>query len=52
MKTRKIGKTELEVTEMSFGAAARGGLYRACPRRTGNGNAGKLLGRAASAIST
>ncbi|WP_086996853.1 aldo/keto reductase [Rhizobium sullae] len=32
MKTRKIGKTELNVTEISFGAAALGGLYRACPR--------------------
>ncbi|PDS36741.1 pyridoxal 4-dehydrogenase [Rhizobium anhuiense] len=32
MKTRKIGKTKLEVTEISFGAAALGGLYRACPR--------------------
>ena len=32
MKTRKIGKTELEVTEISIGAAALGGLYRACPR--------------------
>ncbi|WP_337267934.1 aldo/keto reductase [Oryzifoliimicrobium ureilyticus] len=32
MKTRKIGKTDLDVTEISFGAAALGGLYRACPR--------------------
>ena len=32
MKTRRIGKTKLEVTEISFGAAALGGLYRACPR--------------------
>ncbi|RFB98956.1 pyridoxal 4-dehydrogenase [Rhizobium leguminosarum bv. trifolii] len=32
MKTRRIGKTGLEVTEISFGAAALGGLYRACPR--------------------
>ncbi|WP_411197039.1 aldo/keto reductase [Rhizobium sp.] len=32
MQTRKIGKTKLEVTEISFGAAALGGLYRACPR--------------------
>jgi D-threo-aldose 1-dehydrogenase len=32
MKTRRIGRTELEVTEVSFGAAALGGLYRACPR--------------------
>ncbi len=32
MKTRRIGQTGLEVTEVSFGAAALGGLYRACPR--------------------
>lgn len=32
MKTRRIGKTKLEVTEISFGAAALGGLYRLCPR--------------------
>ncbi len=32
MKTRRIGRTELEVTEVSFGGAALGGLYRACPR--------------------
>ncbi|MBX4973031.1 aldo/keto reductase [Rhizobium lentis] len=32
MKTRRIGKTGLEVTEISFGAAALGGLYRECPR--------------------
>ncbi|MET0747904.1 MAG: aldo/keto reductase [Rhizobium sp.] len=32
MKRRKIGRTALEVTEISFGAAALGGLYRACPR--------------------
>lgn len=32
MKTRRIGKTDLQVTEISFGAAALGGLYRACPR--------------------
>lgn len=32
MKTRRIGKTKLEVTEISFGAAALGGLYRECPR--------------------
>lgn len=32
MKKRRIGRTELEVTEISFGAAALGGLYRACPR--------------------
>ena len=33
MKTRRIGRTALEVTEISFGAAALGGLYRACPRK-------------------
>ncbi|OWV96150.1 pyridoxal 4-dehydrogenase [Rhizobium sp. R72] len=32
MKTRRIGQTELEVTEVSFGGAALGGLYRTCPR--------------------
>ncbi|MDM9626250.1 aldo/keto reductase [Rhizobium sp. S152] len=32
MKTRRIGRTDLAVTEVSFGAAALGGLYRACPR--------------------
>ncbi|MEF0940966.1 aldo/keto reductase [Rhizobium sp. BR 362] len=32
MKRRRIGRTSLEVTEFSFGAAALGGLYRACPR--------------------
>ncbi len=32
MIRRKIGRTALEVTEISFGAAALGGLYRACPR--------------------
>ncbi|MEZ2131177.1 MULTISPECIES: aldo/keto reductase [unclassified Sinorhizobium] len=32
MKTRRIGRTKLEVTEISFGAAALGGLFRACPR--------------------
>ena len=32
MKTRQIGTTELSVTENSFGTAALGGLYRACPR--------------------
>ncbi|WP_075291898.1 aldo/keto reductase [Pararhizobium arenae] len=31
MKTRQIGKTALKVTEYSFGTAALGGLYRACP---------------------
>ncbi len=32
MKTRRIGATDLEVTELGFGCAALGGLYRACPR--------------------
>ncbi|MDI7861740.1 aldo/keto reductase [Rhizobiaceae bacterium n13] len=32
MKKRTIGKTALAVTEYSFGTAALGGLYRACPR--------------------
>ncbi|MGH6760560.1 MAG: aldo/keto reductase [Phyllobacterium sp.] len=32
MKTRKIGDTALSVTEISFGGAALGGLYRACSR--------------------
>ncbi|KQT54098.1 pyridoxal 4-dehydrogenase [Aureimonas sp. Leaf454] len=32
MKRRRIGRTELEVTEVSFGGAAIGGLYRAVPR--------------------
>ena len=32
MRTRTIGKTGLAVTEFSFGTAALGGLYRACPR--------------------
>ncbi|WFP78129.1 aldo/keto reductase [Mesorhizobium sp. WSM4906] len=32
MNKRRIGKTALEVTEISFGGAAIGGLYRACPR--------------------
>jgi len=32
MNRRKIGRTALEVTEISFGAAALGGLFRACPR--------------------
>jgi D-threo-aldose 1-dehydrogenase len=32
MKTRKIGKTDLEVTEYSFGTAPLGGMYRTCPR--------------------
>ncbi|MFK0161399.1 aldo/keto reductase [Rhizobium sp. NPDC090279] len=32
MKTRTIGKTGLEVTEIGFGTAALGGFYRTCPR--------------------
>ncbi|WP_275786771.1 aldo/keto reductase [Pararhizobium gei] len=32
MKTRKIGKTDLAVTEYSFGTAPLGGMYRSCPR--------------------
>lgn len=32
MRTRTIGKAGLAVTEFSFGTAALGGLYRACPR--------------------
>ncbi|MET2830220.1 aldo/keto reductase [Mesorhizobium shangrilense] len=32
MQKRRIGRTALEVTEVSFGGAALGGLYRACPR--------------------
>ncbi|WP_192364901.1 aldo/keto reductase [Mesorhizobium mediterraneum] len=32
MKKRRIGATALDVTEVSFGGAAVGGLYRACPR--------------------
>ncbi|WLS03794.1 aldo/keto reductase [Shinella oryzae] len=32
MKTRTIARTGLAVTEFSFGTAALGGLYRACPR--------------------
>ncbi len=32
MEKRRIGRTALEVTEVSFGGAAIGGLYRACPR--------------------
>jgi D-threo-aldose 1-dehydrogenase len=34
MKTRRIGRTALEVTETGFGGAAIGGLYRACARDT------------------
>ncbi|RWP76612.1 aldo/keto reductase [Mesorhizobium sp.] len=32
MKKRRVGSTALEITEVSFGGAAVGGLYRACPR--------------------
>lgn len=32
MQTRKIGQTDLSVTEYSFGAAGLGGLYRECTR--------------------
>ncbi|TIO08585.1 aldo/keto reductase [Mesorhizobium sp.] len=32
MKKRRIGATALDVTEVSFGGAAVGGLYRACSR--------------------
>ncbi len=32
MQTRRIGRTELSVTEYSFGAAGLGGLYRECTR--------------------
>jgi D-threo-aldose 1-dehydrogenase len=32
MKKRCVGSTALEITEVSFGGAAIGGLYRACPR--------------------
>ncbi|RWK41065.1 aldo/keto reductase [Mesorhizobium sp.] len=32
MKKRRVGSTGLEITEVSFGGAAVGGLYRACPR--------------------
>ncbi|RWO23423.1 aldo/keto reductase [Mesorhizobium sp.] len=34
MKKRRVGSTGLEITEVSFGGAAVGGLYRACPRET------------------
>jgi D-threo-aldose 1-dehydrogenase len=33
MNKRRIGKTALDVTEISFGGAALGGLYRACSRQ-------------------
>ncbi|BCH35424.1 L-fucose dehydrogenase [Mesorhizobium sp. L-8-10] len=32
MRTRRVGDTALEVTEIGFGGTAIGGLYRACPR--------------------
>ena len=32
MRSRSVGKTGLQVTEISFGAAPLGGLYRICPR--------------------
>ena len=32
MNVRKIGQTDLSVTEYSFGTAPLGGMYRACPR--------------------
>ncbi|TJW45583.1 MAG: aldo/keto reductase, partial [Mesorhizobium sp.] len=32
MKKRRVGSTSLEITEVSFGGAAVGGLYRGCPR--------------------
>jgi D-threo-aldose 1-dehydrogenase len=32
MNKRRLGQTTLEVTEISFGGAALGGLYRACSR--------------------
>lgn len=32
MQTRKIGQTDLSVTEYSFGTAPLGGMYRACRR--------------------
>ena len=34
MNLRKIGQTDLSVTEYSFGTAPLGGMYRACPRET------------------
>jgi D-threo-aldose 1-dehydrogenase len=32
MNKRRIGQTKLEITEIGFGGASLGGLYRACPR--------------------
>lgn len=34
MRKRRIGDAALDVTEISFGGTAIGGLYRACPRET------------------
>ncbi|ANK74308.1 MULTISPECIES: aldo/keto reductase [Ensifer] len=34
MQTRRIGRTDLSVTEFSFGAAGLGGLYRECTRES------------------
>lgn len=34
MQFRKIGQTDLSVSEYSFGTAPLGGMYRACPRET------------------
>jgi D-threo-aldose 1-dehydrogenase len=34
MNKRRIGRTTLETTEIGFGGASLGGLYRACPRET------------------
>lgn len=34
MLFRKIGQTDLSVSEYSFGTAPLGGMYRACPRET------------------
>ncbi len=51
MKTRRIGKTALEVTEYSFGTAPLGGLYRPCPAMSGSPHC-RRPGITASAIST
>src|SRR3990170_6930346 len=34
MNKRRIGQTRLETTEIGFGGASLGGLYRSCPRET------------------
>jgi D-threo-aldose 1-dehydrogenase len=34
MNKRRIGQTRLETTEVGFGGASLGGLYRSCPRET------------------